>query len=220
MIIRILELQKRATFVLYVWNYNLLHKHINGSVLDPPILIYMLWSAAANVASWQSVRALRNWSRCLTLLAPSWTGGWDKWTLSTWTCHRKLFSAATTRHGFAGTLLACFHTYLYNRFQRVPDFDEFKEKIRMPTFKKEDSKSRWTVFKVYKRTLSKQALNHWPFGWCFSNCKTTTGIMSNRPKLSENYISEFIKLWNFPIRLWRTGHSLVMCFKLPWASFL
>ena len=26
------------------------------------------------------------------------------------------------------------------------------------------------------------------------HCKTTTGIMSGKPKLSENYFSEFIKL--------------------------
>ena len=32
---------------------------------------YISWSAAANMASWQSVRALRNWLRCTALLVPS-----------------------------------------------------------------------------------------------------------------------------------------------------
>ena len=44
---------------------------------------YIAWSAAAiaNIPSWQSVRALRSWLRCLTLLIPSCTRG-DELTLS------------------------------------------------------------------------------------------------------------------------------------------
>ena len=44
---------------------------------------YIAWSAAAiaNIPSWQSVRALCNWLRCLTLLIPSCARG-DELTLS------------------------------------------------------------------------------------------------------------------------------------------
>ena len=43
--------------------------------------IALLAAAIANIPSWQSVRALCNWLRCLTLLVPSCTRG-DELTLS------------------------------------------------------------------------------------------------------------------------------------------
>ena len=94
---------------------------------------YIAWSAAANMASWQSVRALCNWLRCLTLLVPSWIRGsggggggqveiiylymskaFDK------VGHRKLLTLLQ-QHGFGGNLLAWSDSYLHNRLQRVTE---------------------------------------------------------------------------------------------------
>ena len=90
---------------------------------------YIAWSAAANMALWQSVRALCNWSRCLTLLVPSWIRGrgaqveiiyldmskaFDK------VSHRKLLTLLQ-KHGFGGNLLAWSDSYLHNRLQRVTE---------------------------------------------------------------------------------------------------
>ena len=71
-------------------------------------IIAWLAAAIANIASWQSVHALRNWLRCLTLLVPSCTRGmsWHYLDMS------KAFNKVS--HHKLLTLLQqhCFDSYL------------------------------------------------------------------------------------------------------------
>ena len=86
--------------------------------------IAWLAAAIANIPSWQSVRALCNWLRCLTLLVPSCTRGdelidiiyLDMCKAFNKVSHRKLLTLLQ-QHCFDGILLAWFDSYLCNRLQ-------------------------------------------------------------------------------------------------------